>query len=110
MTHSTTPDPTALLDLVCGLRERDRAWTAGAAARFDARLDAIERDVLAATAPAAIGTLFVAEVMPYLRQPLTEQAPLLAGVAAVIAVFVWTRSAVAATLAGSLAFGLLTVL
>ncbi|MEI6100083.1 MAG: AzlD domain-containing protein [Alphaproteobacteria bacterium] len=72
--------------------------------------DGLMARFLAATAPAAIGTLFVAEVMPYLRQPLTQQAPLLAGVTAVIAVFVRTRSAVVATLAGSLAFGLLTVL
>ena len=62
---------------------------------------------LAATGPAAIGTLFVAEVMPYLAGPL---APLLAGVVAVVAVFYWTRSAVGATLAGSLAFGLITAI
>lgn len=60
---------------------------------------------LAATGPAAIGTLFMAEAVPYLAQPL---APPMAGVAAVVAVFVWTRSTVAATLAGSLAFGLIT--
>ncbi|MCX7228403.1 MAG: recombinase [Burkholderiales bacterium] len=44
MTHSTTPDPTALLALARRLRGRDRTWTAGAAARFDAWLDGLERD------------------------------------------------------------------
>jgi len=72
--------------------------------------DSLLARFLAATAPAAIGTLFVAEVMPYLAQPLTHQAPLAAGTAAVLAAYVWTRSPVAATLAGSLAFGLTTAL
>jgi branched-subunit amino acid transport protein len=63
---------------------------------------------LAATGPAAIGTLFVAEVMPYLANPLADQFPLIAGVLVVIAVYAAAKSAVLATLAGSLAFGLVT--
>ena len=61
---------------------------------------------LAATGPAAIATLFVAEVMPLLKLPLTGLVPLLAGVLAVVGVFVWRKSAVQATLAGSLAYGI----
>ena len=61
---------------------------------------------LAATGPAAIATLFVAEVMPLLKLPLTGLVPLVAGVAAVVGVFVWRKSAVLATLAGSLAYGM----
>jgi branched-subunit amino acid transport protein len=61
---------------------------------------------LGATGPAAIATLFVAEVMPLLRLPLTGLVPLGMGVAAVVAVFVWRKSAVLATLAGSLAYGI----
>jgi branched-subunit amino acid transport protein len=61
---------------------------------------------LGATGPAAIATLFVAEVMPLLRPPLTGLVPLGMGVAAVVAVFVWRKSAVLATLAGSLAYGI----
>ncbi len=37
-------DPTPLVALVRRLRGGDRAWTAGAAARFDAWLDGLERD------------------------------------------------------------------
>ena len=36
-------DPTPLVALVRRLRAGDRAWTAGAAARFDAWLDGLER-------------------------------------------------------------------
>ena len=40
-------DPTPLVALIRHLRGGDRAWTAGAAARFDAWLDALERDDIA---------------------------------------------------------------
>jgi Branched-chain amino acid transport protein (AzlD) len=60
---------------------------------------------LAATGPAAIGTLFVASVLPMLHPVLRDPLPLLAGVAAVLAVWGWQRSVVAATLAGALAHG-----
>lgn len=65
---------------------------------------------LAATGPAAIATLFVAEALPFLRAGSGQILPLAAGVAAVLAVFAWRRSVVAATLAGALAFGLATAL
>ena len=60
---------------------------------------------LAATGPAAIATLFVAEALPYLRADAMP-VPLVVGVAAVLAGFLLRRSVVLATLAGSLAFGL----
>ena len=44
MTDTARIDPSALVALVRRLRGRDRTWTAGAAARFDAWLDAVERD------------------------------------------------------------------
>jgi site-specific recombinase len=44
MTDSAPLDPSALVALVHRLRGRDRTWTAGAAARFDAWLDGVERD------------------------------------------------------------------
>lgn len=61
---------------------------------------------LAATGPAAIGTLFVASVLPYARNPdLLVLGPLAAGVAAVCAVFGLSRSVVLATVAGAAAYG-----
>lgn len=65
---------------------------------------------LAATGPAAIATLFVAEALPYLDEARGQILPLAAGVGAVLAIFAWRRSVVSATLAGSLAFGLATAL
>lgn len=65
---------------------------------------------LAATGPAAIATLFVAEAMPYLAIGTGSALPLAAGVTAVLAVFAWRRSVVLATLAGSAGFGLVTAL
>lgn len=61
---------------------------------------------LGATGPAAIATLFVAEILPYLRGVVGGQAALVAGVVAVVAVYGWRRSVVLATLAGSVMFGL----
>lgn len=60
---------------------------------------------LAATGPAAIATLFVASVLPMLTTSTTPVWPLIAGTAAVLAVFFWRRSVVAATLSGALAYG-----
>ncbi|MBL4929946.1 AzlD domain-containing protein [Fuscibacter oryzae] len=63
---------------------------------------------LAATGPAAIATLFTASVLPMVQggMPL----PLAGGTVAVLAVFAATRSVVAATLAGSIAYGALFAL
>lgn len=58
---------------------------------------------LAATGPAAIATLFVASVLPALRGGVP--LPLVAGVLAVLAVYVWRKSVVMATLAGSGVYG-----
>ena len=74
------------------------------------RPDSLLGRFLAATGPAAIGTLFVAEVLPYLGRPLTDQIPLYVGVLAVIAVYAGARSPVLATLAGAVAFGVATAL
>lgn len=61
---------------------------------------------LAATGPAAITTLFVASALPLLSPRLPDLIPLLAGLAAVVAVYFARRSVVLATLAGALAYGL----
>jgi len=60
---------------------------------------------LAATGPAAIATLVVASVLPLVSGSLAEMVPLAVGVLTVVVVFRWRRSVVAATLAGSLAYG-----
>ncbi len=70
-------------------------WGEGQAAGRMARF-------LAATGPAAIATLVVASVLPMVG---AARLPLVAGIAAVLAVWVWRRSVVLATLAGSLAYG-----
>ena len=60
---------------------------------------------LAATGPAAIATLVVASVWPMVAVSQGKMVPLAVGVATVVVVFRWRRSVVAATLAGSLAYG-----
>lgn len=57
---------------------------------------------LAATGPAAIATLVVASALPLVG---TDPLPLLAGVLAVLGLWVWRRSVVLATLAGAVAYG-----
>ncbi|MEN9410442.1 MAG: hypothetical protein RL216_2416 [Pseudomonadota bacterium] len=57
---------------------------------------------LAAVGPAAIGTLFVASALPFV-QAGAVLAPIL-GTAGVVAVWVWRRSVVLATLAGAGAY------
>lgn len=61
---------------------------------------------LGATGPAAIATLFVASILPELTPHVLPMAPVLAGTAAVILVFLRWRSVVAATLAGAVVHGL----
>lgn len=61
---------------------------------------------LAATGPAAIATLFVASALPALTDETTRILPLGAGTASVLAVYGWRRSVVAATLCGSVGYGL----
>lgn len=56
---------------------------------------------LAAVGPAAIATLFVASSLPFLQGGAVLAA--LAGTAAVVAVWLWRRSVVLATLAGAVA-------
>jgi branched-subunit amino acid transport protein len=66
--------------------------------------------LLTALGPAAIAALFVAEVAPELAHPLAAQGPLVAGVTATLATYAASRSVVGATLAGSLAYGLILAL
>lgn len=61
---------------------------------------------LSATGPAAIGTLFVAAILPALTFDLARLLPVLVGTAAVLGVFHARKSVVLATLAGAFAHGL----
>jgi branched-subunit amino acid transport protein len=61
---------------------------------------------LAATGPAAIGTLFVASILPLLTDDLATLVPGIAGTLAVAAVYLVRHSVVAATLAGAFVHGL----
>lgn len=67
--------------------------------------DSLRARFIAATGPAAIATLFVASSLPVLSDGAGLAAPLLAGTLAVLGVFFWRRSVVAATLAGAAAYG-----
>jgi branched-subunit amino acid transport protein len=61
---------------------------------------------LAATGPAAIATLFVAEALPFASTLTRDLLPLVAGVAAVLGIFAWRRSVVLATWRDPLPSGL----
>ncbi len=61
---------------------------------------------LSATGPAAIGTLFVASILPLLSNDPDTLLPAVAGTIAVVAVYLGNRSVVAATLAGAVVNGL----
>ncbi|MDB5659353.1 MAG: putative rane protein [Cypionkella sp.] len=66
--------------------------------------DGILARFLASTGPAAIATLFVASALPMLKGGVP--LPLVIGTLAVLAVYGASRSVVAATLAGSVGYGL----
>lgn len=61
---------------------------------------------LAATGPATIATLFVAEMLPLLHTSLGRQSAAAIGVLAVLLAYRWRKSVVFATLAGALACGI----
>lgn len=61
--------------------------------------------LLAATGPAAIATLLVASLMPYLDAPSQGSAPLVAGILATVVAFLLRPSVIMATVAGALAYG-----
>lgn len=63
---------------------------------------------LAATGPAAIGTLFVAAILPALTPDLGRLLPLVIGTLAVLGSWFARKSVVLATLAGALAHGATT--
>ena len=65
---------------------------------------------LAATGPAAIATLFVAEMLPLLHGTQAVQGRASVGVMAVILAFAWRKSVVFATLAGACVCGLAAAL
>lgn len=60
---------------------------------------------LAASGPAAIATLFVAEMMPLLHATSPQQLRSGVGVLAVLVAYQWRRSVIFATFAGALASG-----
>ena len=66
--------------------------------------DGILARFLASTGPAAIATLFVASLLPMVKTGVP--LPLVAGTAAVLAVYAAWHSVVMATLAGSVGYGL----
>ena len=61
---------------------------------------------LSSTGPAAIGTLFVAAILPSLAPDPAQLLPVIAGTLAVLGVYLARSSVVLATLAGALAHGL----
>lgn len=61
---------------------------------------------LASTGPAAIGTLFVAAILPSLTLDPARLLPVVTGTAAVLILWFTRKSVVLATLAGALAHGL----
>ena len=63
---------------------------------------------LASTGPAAIGTLFVAAILPSLVPDPARLLPVILGTLAVLAVWFARKSVVLATLAGALAHGATT--
>lgn len=79
------------------LAHRGRATAGGWLGRF-----------LASTGPAAIGTLFVAAILPALTPDLGHLLPVVIGTLAVLTVWFARKSVVLATLAGALAHGLTT--
>lgn len=70
--------------------------------------DSLLNRFLNATGPAAIATLFVASVLPYVHQTAGQEIPLVIGTLAVLGGFALRRSVVVATLCGAVAFGLAT--
>ncbi len=72
--------------------------------------DSLLNRFLNATGPAAIATLFVASVLPYLEQAGGHEIPLALGTLAVLGGFAWRRSVVIATLCGAVVFGLASAL
>ena len=65
---------------------------------------------LAATGPAAIATLFVAELFPVFHTSLAHQARALVGILGVLLAYRWRKSVVFATLAGAFACGIAAAL
>jgi hypothetical protein len=63
---------------------------------------------LSATGPAAIGTLFVAAILPALTQDMARLLPVITGTLAVLGVYLARKSVVLATLAGAIAHGVTT--
>lgn len=68
--------------------------------------DGVVARFLAAAGPAAICTLFVASVLPALMELPDGALALTAGVGAVVAVYLASKSVAAATFAGAIAYGL----
>ena len=65
---------------------------------------------LGATGPAAIATLFVAEMLPLVHATLPHQGRVLLGVLGVLLAYAWRKSVVFATLAGAVTCGVAAAL
>ena len=76
----------------------------------DMRQDGLLSRFLSATGPAAIATLFVAEMLPLLHGTQSAQGRAGVGVLAVLFAFAWRKSVVFATLAGACACGVAAAL
>ena len=59
----------------------------------------------AATGPAAIGTLFVASILPLVSMEAAKLLPAITGTLSVLGGFMLYRSVVVATLAGAIVYG-----
>lgn len=65
---------------------------------------------LSATGPAAIAALYVGAILPMLSPDLKVIAPLVAGSAAVAALYLWRRDVSIATLGGAIVYGIVFAL
>ncbi len=65
---------------------------------------------LAATGPAAIAALYVGAVIPMISPALADILPLIAGSAAVVALYLWRRNVTISTLGGAVVYGLVFAL
>lgn len=90
------------LALIVGLANYAFRYGPIAARLGDGQTGGFMARFLAATGPAAIATLVVASVLPLVGG---ERVPLVAGVAAVLALWVWRRSVALATVGGAIAYG-----
>lgn len=61
---------------------------------------------LSATGPAAIVALFVGGILPMLAPDIAAVAPVLAGTATVVALYLWRRDISISTIGGAIVYGI----